>query len=647
MDLWQGTLNDFVRAAESGAIAGDMTGQFVKIHRTPPSVSEIRSWEHSLAALARVARSPRLEDVGVAISASGNALQLKSGARRGASIAAESLLDNVGASTEYHLPLTGRRIDAMFLARDREGIPQAVVVELKQWSSVSIDDEYEANVRVGGVEHPHPCQQALDYASYLGEYHSAFTEGGLRASPLAYCHNLAEPDASTLRADRFTELIRSSPLFAQGQEDELADHLCQRLGGGGGASLLDRVTGGHFQPSAKVIETLEAVIRQNKEWHLLDAQRVAYNAILAEVQRLKGKRKRSAVLIRGGPGTGKTVIAVQLLADALRLGLKAAHSTGGKAFTTTLRSKFKNAKDLFLWNMNLRKAPTQGLDLLLVDEAHRIRKTSNMRFTKRIERSTKSQVEELLDAAKVTVFLLDENQFVRPDEVGETKLVVEATEKLGVPLRIYDLADQFRCGGCTEYVAWVDHLLGFRSEPAAPWGDAYRLDFVDDPRELDAMVQAAAKAEDSARILAGFCWPWSNPNPDGTLEPDVVIGNWSHPWNAKADAKKSYRPDNHPYTLWAETAVGRDQIGCIYSAQGFEFDHVGVIWGPDLLRRDGQWVANKEGSHDRAVRSSDQMERLVRNAYRVLLTRGIRSTTVLCLDAETREHVRQLATGMR
>jgi DUF2075 family protein len=148
-------------------------------------------------------------------------------------------------------------------------------------------------------------------------------------------------------------------------------------------------------------------------------------------------------------------------------------------------------------------------------------------------------------------------------------------------------------------------------------------------------------------MVAGFCWKWSDPLEDDTLVPDVVVGEWRRPWNRKRNSRKTYRPENDPYTLWAQTRAGEDEVGCIYSAQGFEFDRVGVIWGPDLLWRENRWVAQPKCSYDVPVRSSTEMMRLVRNAYRVLLTRGMKGTRLLCLDPETREHIVETLQGMQ
>lgn len=392
---------------------------------------------------------------------------------------------------------------------------------------------------------------------------------------------------------------------------------------------------------------LEAVIASKESWKLLGEQRVAYNAILAEMQRLLKKKGRSVILVRGGPGTGKSVIAVQLLADALRMGLTAAHVTGGKAFTTGLRASFKGADKLFQWNMGMRTAPFQGLDLLVVDEAHRVRATSDIRWTAAADRGNKSQTHELLDASKIVVLLLDENQYVRPDEIGCSDEFVKAAGDLQIPLRKYDLNTQFRCGGCSEYVNWVDRMLGFTAPDATDWGTRYSFELVDSPGQLDLMMAQSREKGTRARLVAGFCWKWSDVRPDGTLEPDVKIGAWQRPWNAKVPkGKATPNPDKHPYTLWAETEIGESQVGCIYSAQGFEFDSVGVIWGKDLVWRTDRWVAQPKESRDAPVRNSgDEMVNLVRNAYRVLLTRGIRETRVLCLDPETRDHLAELAAG--
>ena len=638
VDLWHGLVSEFIRHAGSGAIAGDMAGRFINLHGTVPSPAEVRSWGNSLSFLADAVRPLAGRDVGVAVGAAHEAQGGRSGRRGGGPSAA--------VAVEYHLPLSGKRVDVLFTGKDLADRGWSVVLELKQWSKAWLDDEHATNFRYtehGGADalHAHPSEQAADYADWLGDYHSAFADGAVSTAPAAYCHNLEPGQARDLRDPRFDALLARSPLFLKGQGPELTEMIASKVARGDGTRILDRVLGATYQPSRRVLDSLEEVLDAREEWHLLDEQRVAFNEILAEVRRARAGRGRSVVLIRGAPGTGKTVVAVQLLAAALRLDWKAAHSTGGKAFTTALRSRFKGAHGLFIGNKDLRKAPTQGLDLLLVDEAHRVRKSSDMRFTPRVERNLRPQTEELINAARVTVFLLDDNQSVRPDEVGNSELIRSEARRLGARLWETDLQTQFRCGGCREYLQWVDFLLGFSEERPGPWGARYELAVVDTPTQLETVIAKSKERAETARLVAGFCWDWSLAPSSGDLVPDVVIGDWSRPWNENP-GQRQFKPGNHPYTLWATTEAGERQIGCIYSAQGFEFDRVGVIWGPDLVWRTDRWVAQKQRSFDRPVKASKDMLVLVRNAYRVLLTRGLRGARLLILDDETRRHVEAL-----
>jgi len=607
VELWAGTLADFRTAAFGGALASTIGDAFFRQHNIHASDAELRSWEHSLHALASA--TPRRNGHGI------------------------------GVVVEFHLPYSGQRIDVLMSGESADGNVTTSVIELKQWAQASLEDEFALNLMVDGIEHIHPSQQALDYAEFLAAVHEAFSVGKVPLRPCSLCHNMSSFGALSLRDDRFSNLLARSPLFGADDMTNLGEFIAETVGGGNGLEVQERIRRGRFKPSPKVIETVAAVVQGDDRWRLLENQRKAYNAIWACLQRLAVTESSSAVLVRGAPGTGKSVIAVQLLADALKAGFSAAHSTGGKAFTTTLRSQFKGAHHVFIWNMSVRNAPYKGLDLLLVDEAHRVRESSDTRYTPKGQRNRKPQVDELLDAAKVTAFFLDENQFVRPDEEGESHLIREATGRKRITLKEYDLATQFRCAGCLEYLEWVDWLLGFRRAPPGAWRDRYRFDVAGSPEDLDLLVDDATGSAESARIVAGFCWKWSDPLPGGVLANDVVVGEWSRPWNRKRDPKKQYKPENDPYTLWATTEAGREEIGCIYSAQGFEFDRVGVIWGSDLVWRTDRWVAQARFSFDTPVKRSSRMLDLVRNAYRVLLTRGMRQTSVLCLDEETRQRI--------
>jgi hypothetical protein len=280
---------------------------------------------------------------------------------------------------------------------------------------------------------------------------------------------------------------------------------------------------------------------------------------------------------------------------------------------------------------------------MICDEAHRIRETSNNRFTPRVKKSKKLQIEELFYAAKVTVFFVDDNQIVRPGEIGSASTITDAAAKKKYRIYDYKLEAQFRCNGSDAFINWVNNTLEIERTANVLWNLADKFDFqiVASPLILEEKIKGQQAKNATARLTAGFCWPWSRPERDGTLVNDIVIADFQRPWNAKSDAGHLAK-HIPPESLWAYDPRGVDQIGCIYTAQGFEFDYVGVIFGTDLVYRHGKgWVGNPSVSHDSVVkRAGDDFLGLVKNTYRVLLTRGIKGCYVFFQDSETEEFFR-------
>jgi uncharacterized protein len=289
------------------------------------------------------------------------------------------------------------------------------------------------------------------------------------------------------------------------------------------------------------------------------------------------------------------------------------------------------------------QADFNEVDVLLCDESHRIRETSNNRFTKAAKRSGRLQIDELLSAGKVLVFFVDDRQVVRPGEIGSAAIITQAASAHGAAMYDYKLEAQFRCAGSTGFVAWIENTLGIERTANVLWNKNESFDFriVDSPEELDASIKAKLATGNTARLAAGFCWPWSDPQPDGSLVDDIVVGDFRRPWNARSDAGH-LAPGIPRESLWAFDPRGVNQVGCIYTAQGFEFDYVGVIFGPDLVYRPGQgWVGQKQHSCDTVVkRSGDDFTKLVKNVYRVLLSRAMKGCYVYFIDKETETFVR-------
>ncbi|WP_406830265.1 DNA/RNA helicase domain-containing protein [Pedococcus sp. KACC 23699] len=270
------------------------------------------------------------------------------------------------------------------------------------------------------------------------------------------------------------------------------------------------------------------------------------------------------------------------------------------------------------------------------------------RWTRAEHRTGRPQIEELLDAARVPVFLLDEFQVVRPGEQGTVSDIEQHAQARGIHVEKIDLDAQFRCGGSEEYVLWVRRLLGLEGDGPIPWqGDShFEVSVADSPYEMEAYLATKLDAGYSARIAAGYCWPWSDPRKDGSLVPDVQIGDWSKPWNLKGERSVGGAP---AAALWASDPAGFGQVGCVYTAQGFEYDYAGVVIGPDFVWRDGRWLTVRSANRDpdfknRTKVSDSDFDRLIRNVYKVLLTRGMRGVTLYSPDPQTRKHLQALMT---
>ncbi|MBE8521760.1 DUF2075 domain-containing protein [Amycolatopsis sp. H6(2020)] len=393
---------------------------------------------------------------------------------------------------------------------------------------------------------------------------------------------------------------------------------------------------------------------------LLDEQEVAYERVRTAVHTARAGGRPTAVIIIGGPGSGKSAVALNLKRDLDAEGFRVEHATGSRSFTSTLRtfngSRSQRPQGGFRYFNNYMDAASAELDALICDEAHRIREKSYTRFaSKEVRDRAGRQIDELLAAAKVPVFLLDDQQRVRPDELGSRAAIEAAAREKGFAVEVIRLDGQFRCGGSDAFDAWVARLVGLSPLPPVKWSsivgpdDEFAVADAPAPAQLEAWLLERQRQHDgtTARIAAGFCWPWSEPagdKADRHLVDDVTIGDWKRPWNAKPDGRVSLPKGIPASHYWATDPRGFGQVGCIYTAQGFEYDWAGVIFGPDFVRRGDEWVADKKGSADTSVRKApdEQFRVLTAQAYKVLLTRGMRGACVCSVDPETQRFLEEM-----
>ncbi|WP_181763979.1 DUF2075 domain-containing protein [Streptomyces albidus (ex Kaewkla and Franco 2022)] len=604
--------------ALEGSLYLHLAEQFVHMHGYRPGASEMRSWERSIPAL-----TAALTDAG---------------------------LGDVEVMLEYALPLNSKRADAVLAGvHPMTGESSFVVVELKQWSQAEPDEEDPSLCRVDAYTHPvlNPIEQVRRYCEYLVNFNGAVAEHPGRISGVAFLHNATEFGVSGLRA---TDLDGYGQLFSGEQRGEFVDHLRARLSDKHvGARSADELLAGKTVPSKQLMAVAAQEVREREQFVLLDEQQVAYRSVLNAVRRAKQSDCKEVVVVTGGPGTGKSVIALSLLGELYRQGVPALHATGSQSFTKTMRkvagTRKRAVQELFKYFNSFMTTEKNSLDVLICDEAHRIRETSANRYTPAAHRTGRRQIDELIDVARVPVFLLDEHQVVRPGEMGTVDEIKAAATAKGLDCHVVPLESQFRCGGSDAYLRWVVRGLGL--EPGGPvvWepDDRMQLLVADSPQEMEGFLDGCRAQNYSARMSAGYCWRWSEePEPGESLPLDVVIGDWARPWNVRGDRAVSGAP---PAALWATDPAGFGQVGCVYTAQGFEYDWSGVIIGPDLVWRGDRWVTDRTASKDPIFKRSTpdaDVDRLIRNTYKVLLTRGMIGTLVYSTDPETREKLREL-----
>jgi DUF2075 family protein len=611
MILYQGPIEQFQKDVLLNRIAHRAAERYVAHYSRKPGESEYRSWAMSLAILNNSFQYANLKDNHILL--------------------------------EYELPYSSQRIDVLLFGEDSNGQENVVLLELKQWSNDNVSEaDTDGNVIVDygrfRKEQAHPSLQVQGYYFHLKDFIRLFSESGApELSASTYAHNYSRKNDGALFADEFKSALKEFPLFTKEDSLELSRYLKNRLQGGGGELLFNRFTGSPIGPSKRLLDHTSEMINKQQIFNLIDEQIAAYNTIIHKAKALEKTKESSMVIIKGGPGTGKSVIALEVMGELLRQRKKVVHATGSSAFTNTLRKIVGNrARNLFKFFNSFLKIETGSFDVLICDEAHRIRETSVSRYTPKADRTDLPQIDELLRVAKLTIFFIDENQIVRPNEVGSVEMIKNAGKRFGIKnenIAEFELQTQFRCSGSDSYLQWLDHVLNIRETEIKEFDPKMEFRLFNSPSEMMSEIRMRnEEKKNSSRIVAGFCWPWSNPKPDGALVKDVKIGDFEMPWEKKDEFWK-----------WAIDDSGMEQVGTVYTSQGMEFDYIGVIFGNDLVYdlNEKKWKANPQNSHDTQVkRNNPKLVSHLKNVYRVLMSRAHKGVYVYFIDKGTEEYFR-------
>ncbi|WP_329428940.1 DUF2075 domain-containing protein [Streptosporangium sp. NBC_01495] len=595
----------------------------------PAGKSQLRAWTNSLSALAR-----DLNDAG---------------------------LDRIEVMVEFPMPHNRKSAADVVLAGVNRHTSKDlfVVIELKQWSEAELYEEDEKLVVVPGSWNDydtHPATQVSNYCQQLAENCSALDGEPEAIEGVAYLHNATRKSVPGLFDLALDSNVR---LFTKTERSAFVGYLRDRFENAEGHPAAERLVNGRVQPNQPLLEKAANVLKGRDKFILVDQQQKAFETVRHAVEGAFAANTKRVVTITGGPGSGKTAVAIELLHYMASAKHRTWYATGSRAFTETMRrfvtGSDKDLRNLFKYFNDFATAGPNEADILIADEAHRARLKSFDRFNPK-KRSDRPQIQDLINAARVPVFFLDEHQVVKPGEVGTLAAIKSYAQQLNVRHHHISLEGQWRCGGSVAYDLWVRRLLALGDEDGEWDGDAgpqpwtgdenFEVIVAESPADMESTLAAKLSEGWTARMTAGFCWPWSKPNPDKTLEPDVKIGDWERPWNANSPSKVGDAP---PSQIWASAPGGFGQIGCVYTAQGLEFDWAGVIIGPDLLARGGRLITEREGCKDRDLTKSsvthEQFDRLIRNTYKVLLTRGLTGMVLYSTDPETQEFLSGLVNG--
>lgn len=551
---------------------------------------------------------------------------------------------------EYQVPYNQSRIDCLIFGKNPSGNDNILLIELKQWTNVTaldIEGNFVETYTGGGMRVvPHPSQQIKGYHNYLLDFIEEFEkEPSLTLTSCSYCHNYSNTDKSGLFNTIYKNILTDYPVYCKEDVVMLAEKIKGLLYSGKGTEVFNRFMMSRIRPSKKLLENVQGIIQNQATFSLLNEQLVARNLIWGKIRRADARKEKSVILVKGGPGTGKSLIALNILAEVAAKKKKILLASKSKPFRDGLQAWVgPTGRNIFVspYSLTPSRMEEDGLDVLLIDEAHRIETSNVYQHMRAADRSDMPMVDQLIRCAKTTVFFIDDKQRVRHQEIGNSAFIRNSAQRYGASVEEVELLSQFRCMGSNDYLEWIESVLGYTEQKKILKKDElFDFRIFSSPAELYGELQKKeAEKANSARLVAGYCWPWHDPRPDGTLVNDVKIGDFEMPWETKGEHAVGVFP---VWYQWAYKPNGFRQVGCIYTAQGFEFDYIGVIIGPDLKynKETDLLSGDMSATKDPTLRKDpSNFETYMKNVYRVLLTRGMRGCYVYFTEKETEEYFR-------
>jgi len=551
--------------------------------------------------------------------------------------------DDAAVAVEYRLNGRRFRIDFMIGGRDSSGNEAVSIIELKQWTDIKFSELGEhVRTAVGGGIHDeqHPSYQAWSYLTHLRDFNEYAYSNQLNINAGAYLHNCN--DDAVVRDSRFDEITSRAPVFIKGEIAALRNHVSGVICEGIGIELFQDLDSAVIRPSKQLADAVGGMLEGKDEFVLLDDQKTALERIIQATNYAQDAQKQ-VLIVNGGPGTGKSVISINALARITSSRLTARYVTPNGAPRKVYESKLSGIipgdtfKHLFTGSGSFWDSEEDTYDALIVDESHRL--TMKSGFMKNLG---ENQIKEIINAARTSVFFIDEAQKVTWADVGEIASIEEAATLAGANVQHLTLSSQFRCGGSDDYLAWLDDALGVQAT-SDHYFSTERFDFriFDSVKDLEEMIRDKNKESNKARLVAGYCWDWVSSKDAEKFDIVIPEEKFKMRWNLSSYGQ-----------TWIIDPKSVNEVGCIHTCQGLEVDYVGVIIGEDLVVREGELITQPQfraktdkslKGYKKALRESPieaelKADEIIRNTYRTLMTRGMKGCYVYSVDPETRSY---------
>lgn len=550
---------------------------------------------------------------------------------------------DINVAIEYQIPLTSKRVDFLISGYDDNNKENVVIIELKQWESckaTSRDDVVTTFVGGANRSVSHPSYQAYSYAKAIESFNETVRNKNIGLYPCAFLHNYKDEYIDQIKHPKYNQAIELAPLFLKKDQLRLREFIKKFIIKPDNGGILYTIEHGKIKPSIALQDAISSLLKGNQVFTMIDEQQVAYATIKKLVEMTIDSDEKHTVIIQGGPGTGKSVIAINLLSYLITRGYNVEYVTKNAAprnvFVTELINKeYKKryVENLFKGSGSFVDCPSNLFDCLLADEAHRLNEKSGL-----FQNKGENQIKEIINAAKISVFFIDEDQIVTTKDIGSIKEILKWAKELGSKVHFGDdlvLASQFRCGGSDGYLAFLDNLLGIRQTANINLIDIdYDVRVFDDPNQMRDELRKLNKKNNKARMLAGYCYDWISKKDPNVF--DIKLeNNFKAQWNFSSTS------------TWAIDEDSFEQVGCIHTSQGLEFDYCGVIVGKDLIYKDNmvQTDYRKRAKTDQSLRGNKDYklaDKIIRNTYKTLLSRGQKGCFIYCEDEALRDYIKKL-----